>query len=99
MLRTVLLLLLVIVAFLVLLIFSWLNPELIEVDIALAEITLRKSQAFAASLVIGWLFGMASMLIIILKLMNDKRRLRKAVRDAEAQVQNLQSLPMSDPAG
>ncbi len=43
MLRTVLLLLLVVLAFLVILTFSWLNPGSITVDVAFAEVTVLKS--------------------------------------------------------
>lgn len=96
MLRTVLLLLLVVLAFLVILTFSWLNPGSITVDVAFAEVTVLKSLAFAIAIVIGWMMGMLSMLAFILKLANDKRRLRKMARIAQAEASNLQTLPISN---
>ena len=96
MLRTVLLLLLVVLAFLVILTFSWLNPGSITVDVAFAEVTVLKSLGFTIAIVIGWMMGMLSMLAFILKLANDKRRLRKIARIAQAEASNLKTLPISN---
>jgi len=47
-------------------------------------------------LAIGWLFGALSATVLVLKLLRDRRKLRKDVRLAEAEADNLRSLPLRD---
>jgi len=44
----------------------------------------------------GWLFGVASASVYLLKTMNEKRKLRKSIKLAEVELNNLRSLPMQD---
>ena len=96
MLRVVILVLLIILALVIGAVFSWLNPGTITLDLAFAKVELLKSQAFVGALALGWLLGLASAGGYVLKLLNDRRRLKKSMRLAQTEVTNLRSLPMQD---
>lgn len=96
MVRSLVSLLAVLLLFLVVIIFSWQNPGDIEVDLAFAVFTISKALAFAIAIGIGWLWGVLSILVYVVKLLNERRRLRKQVRLAEAELNNLRNLPMHD---
>lgn len=76
--------------------FAWLNPDRVQLNLAFAEMDLLKSQAFSATLAIGWLLGMLSAVGIIMRLQHDKRKLRKEARLAETEVDKLRRLPIHD---
>ena len=96
MIRTLIFLILLISVVLLAAAFAWLNPGSVSLNLAFGEIELEKSQAFALTLAIGWLFGALSATVLVLKLLRDRRKLRKDVRLAEAEADNLRSLPLRD---
>ena len=54
----------------------------------------------AATLIVvfvaGWIFGLLCVSVYLLRLVNERRRLRKSLRIAEAEVSSLRNLPMQD---
>jgi len=88
--------LLPLVAFLVLLlavIFAALNPCAIDLDLGLFQTRLQKSLALALAFGVGWIFGLLCLAAAMVKMVVERRRLRKALRLAEAEVHTLRSLP------
>ena len=96
MIRTLIFVLLLIVVVLLAAAFAWLNPGAVQLNLAFGEFEIEKSQAFALTLAVGWVFGALSATVLVLKLLRDRRKLRKEVRLAEAEADNLRSLPLRD---
>lgn len=77
-------------------VFAWLNPGMVDLELAFTKVQVAKSHAFTVAFALGWLFGILCSLILVLRLLNERRHLRKSVRLAEAEVKNLRSLPLQD---
>jgi uncharacterized integral membrane protein len=90
------LILLLIVIFGVMVVFSYLNTGEVEVNLAFVSITTSISIAFTVTLVVGWLFGVVSMGLYALSLVNERRTLRRALRVSQSEVTSLRNLPLSD---
>ncbi|MEX2494934.1 MAG: LapA family protein [Woeseia sp.] len=78
------------------LVFTRLNPGTIEIDLALGTVESSIPLAFTFAFVAGWFFGVVSMALVAARLIGERRRLRKALRDSEVEVSSLRSLPLSD---
>lgn len=76
--------------------FAALNPGTISVEFAFGEIEVEKSVALIAALVIGWMLGLLCALVGILRLLGQRRSLRRSLRLAEQEVQALRSIPVQD---
>ena len=96
MIRNVLILFVVISAMALAVVFAALNPGLVQLDLAFFEVELQKSLAFVLAFGVGALFGMVCALLMLLKLLNDRRSLRKALKLAEAEVISLREIPLND---
>ncbi len=81
------------VVLLMALLFTALNPGPISVNLGFAEISTPKAVALAVAFGLGWLFGLVCLGLVMLRLYFDRRRLRNALRLAEAEVHALRSLP------
>jgi putative membrane protein len=90
------LILLLIVIFGVMVVFSYLNTGEVEVNLAFVSVTTSISVAFTVTLVVGWLLGVVSMGFYALRLVNERRALRRALRVSESEVTSLRNLPLSD---
>ena len=90
------LILLLIVIFGVMVVFSYLNTGDVEVNLAFVSVTTSVSIAFTLTLVAGWLLGVISMGFYALRLVSERRTLRRALRVSESEVSSLRSLPLSD---
>jgi threonine/homoserine/homoserine lactone efflux protein len=77
-------------------IFSALNPGIIALDFAFFATEVEKSLAVLGAVAFGWIFGIVSALFGILRLVAQRRSLRRALRLAEQEVQALRSLPVQD---
>ncbi|MCC7259178.1 MAG: DUF1049 domain-containing protein [Gammaproteobacteria bacterium] len=73
--------------------FTALNPGAIGIDLGLYEVTMQKSLALALAFAFGWLFGLICLAVVMLRLYLERRRLRNALRLAEAEIHALRSLP------
>lgn len=76
--------------------FAALNPGRLSLDLAFVEITTAKSLALIAAFGLGWVLGMVSVTLAMLRLFSERRRLRKSLRLAEQEVRALRSLPAID---
>ena len=97
MIRTIIFVVLVIGAVVLAATFAWVNPGTVKLDLVFVdELEMQKSLAFALTLAVGWVLGALSATVLVLKLLRDRRKLRKDVRLAEAEADNLRSLPLRD---
>jgi uncharacterized integral membrane protein len=90
------LILLLMIIFGVMVVFSYLNTGDVEINLAFISVTTSISIAFTLTLVVGWLLGVISMGLYALRLVNERRTLRRALRVSESEVSSLRSLPLSD---
>ncbi len=72
------------------------NRGYVEIDLAFAMVNPSIPVAFTVTFVLGWLFGVISMGLYALKLVNERRGLRRSLRDTESEVSSLRNLPLSD---
>ena len=77
-------------------IFAALNPGRITLDFAFGMVEIEKSLAVIGAVALGWGFGMVCAALGILRLLAQRRSLRRALRLAEQEVQALRSLPVLD---
>ncbi len=96
MLRYVLFILVVLFVFMVAVVFAASNPGTLVLDLAFVEIELQKSLAFILFLGVGWLFGVLCAGFLMLKMLAERRQMRKALQLAEAEVKTLRSMPLQD---
>jgi uncharacterized membrane protein YciS (DUF1049 family) len=73
--------------------FAALNSGDIEVDLGLFSTRMQKSLALTLAFAAGWTFGLLCLAVMLLRMVLERRRLRKALRLAEAEVRTLRSLP------
>jgi uncharacterized membrane protein YciS (DUF1049 family) len=90
------LIVLLLVIFAVMIVFSYLNTGDVDINLAFFSVSTSVSIAFTVTLAIGWLLGVASMGIFALRMANERRTLRRALRISESEVSSLRSLPLSD---
>jgi putative membrane protein len=90
------LIILLLLIFGVMIVFSYLNTGDVEVNLAFISVSTSVSIAFTVTLAIGWLLGVASMGLFALRMVNERRALRRALRISESEVSSLRSLPLSD---
>ena len=67
-----------------------------SIDLAFDVVELSIPVAVISVFVIGWLFGVITMGLYALKLVNERRGLRRSLRDTESEVTSLRNLPLSD---
>lgn len=96
MLRYLLYIAVVFAAFLVAVVFAAGNPGVITIDFGFTLLELQKSLAFILFLGVGWLVGVLSAGFLLLRMLAERRQLRKALRLAETEVSSLRSMPLHD---
>jgi len=96
MIRSLLITVLVVVFIGLAAIFAALNPGRITLDFAFLATEIEISLAIIGAAAVGWVFGIACTLVSMLRLMAQRRSLRRALRLAEQEVQALRSLPVQD---
>lgn len=96
MLRTIAYFVLLLLVLLAIAVFAALNPGTVELDVAFARVTLPKALALTAAFALGSAFGVLCAGVVLLRIATERRRLRKALRVAEAEVRALRSLPLND---
>ena len=75
-------------------VFAALNPGPIDLDVVVTRIEIQKSLALILAFGFGWLFGLLCAAIGLIRSINDRRRLRKALRLAEGEVSTLRRMPI-----
>jgi uncharacterized membrane protein YciS (DUF1049 family) len=68
----------------------------VEVNLVLATVTTSVPVAFTIAFAIGWLFGILCMGVWALRLINDRRNLRRSLKVSESEVTSLRNLPLND---
>ena len=76
--------------------FASVNTASIEVDVLYGVYELPQSLVIIGALVVGVFIGLACAALMVLRVAGDRRKLRKALRVAEAEVRSLRSLPMQN---
>jgi uncharacterized integral membrane protein len=95
--RKTVLFLAILFAVLIMAVFAYNNPDRIAVDLGVVRIEgVPVSIAFVVCLALGWVFGLISAGIALLRMSGERRRLRRDLRLAEAEVKSLRSLPLHD---
>jgi uncharacterized membrane protein YciS (DUF1049 family) len=78
-------------------VFAVQNPGTIALDLGVAALAeVRVSVAFAATFALGWLFGLLCCVLPMLRLIGQRRALRRELRAAKTEVSSLRSLPLRD---
>jgi uncharacterized membrane protein YciS (DUF1049 family) len=72
------------------------NTGMIEIDLAFVKLTTSIPLAFTVTFAIGWLFGVLSLSFYVIRLVNERRLLRRSLRMRESEVSSLRNLPLSD---
>ena len=76
--------------------FTFINPGNVEIDLAFGTVSPSIPVAFSVVFIIGWLFGLLCTSVFILRLVNERRQLRRNLRHSEAEVSSLRNLPLND---
>ncbi len=97
MLRNVLTIVLMVLVALAAAVFAAQNPGVITLDLGFMELVdARVSVAFVATFALGWVFGLLCCVYALLRLMHQRRMLRRKLEAAQSEISSLRSLPMHD---
>ncbi|MGB5257445.1 MAG: LapA family protein [Woeseiaceae bacterium] len=96
MLKRVGLLILIIVIAVLMATFTAINTGTVEIDLAFAEFTKPLPLVLTVTFALGWLFGILCMGFFAIKLINERRVLRRSLRLSESEVTSLRGLPLND---
>ena len=86
----------VLLVFVLMIWFTSINPGVVPIDLAFGTVEPTIPLALAVTFVFGWAFGILCASFYVLKLMNERRRLRTQLRNSESEVSSLRSLPIAD---
>jgi len=96
MLKRIAVIVLVVIIFAAMLVFTYYNKGTLDIDLILTTVTTSVPVAFTIAFAIGWLFGIVCMGAWALRLINDRRNLRRSLRVSESEVTSLRNLPLND---
>jgi hypothetical protein len=75
-------------------VFAYSNPEPIDVDVGLVRFErVPMAAAFAIVLTVGWLLGVSSAAVALWRSAGEKRRLKRDLQYAEAELRARQASP------
>ncbi len=87
---------LVLIIFVMMLVFTSSNPGFVDLDLFFLTVRPSVALAFSVTFVIGWAFGLLCTTVFILRLVSERRQLRRALRNSESEVSSLRNLPIAD---
>ncbi len=96
MLKRIGLLILVVAIVVVMVTFTANNTGMVDIDLAFTKVTTSIPLAFTVTFALGWLFGILCLGFFALRLVNERRVLRRSLRMTESEVSSLRNLPLSD---
>lgn len=96
MLKRIALIVVILLVAAVVFVFTSLNTGDMDVNLAFATITRPVPWVLTATFVLGWVFGILCMGFYALKLVNERRALRRSLRMSQTEVTSLRNLPLSD---
>ena len=88
--------LLLLVIFTLMLVFTSTNPGFVTIDLFFMEVSPSIPLAFSVTFVSGWVFGLLCTTVFILRLIHERRQLRRKLSYTESELANLRSLPITD---
>lgn len=91
-----LILILLLCVFVVALLLAYANGGIVTVSYLAGEIHMHLSSALLGAAVIGWLLGLLSSLAVIFRLKREAWKLKRSIRDSEAEIRNLRNLPLKN---
>jgi uncharacterized membrane protein YciS (DUF1049 family) len=96
MLKRIGLVILIVLIAIIMLAFTMGNTGMIDIDLMFTRFNTSIPLAFTVAFALGWLFGILCMGFFALKLINERRLLRRSLKLTENEVSSLRSLPLSD---
>jgi uncharacterized integral membrane protein len=96
MLKRIAILFVFLIILVIMLVFTRLNPGTVTIDLAFGAIESSIPLAFTVTFVFGWLFGLLCTSIFAARIINERRQLRKQLRNSETEVHTLRNLPIVD---
>ena len=96
MLRKILFFVLLVFGLVLAIAFAVMNSGVIELELGFFETEVTKSLALTMAFGVGWVFGLVSAGIILVKFVGERRQLRKSLGLAEAEVRALRNMPIQD---
>lgn len=82
--------------FVVALLLAYANGTTVQLDYLAGDIRVHLSSALLGAAIIGWLLGLLSSLAVIFRLKREAWKLKRSIRDAEAEIRNLRNLPLKN---
>ena len=78
-------------------VFAYNNQATVPLDIGFTRFEeVSMAFAFAICFAFGWIFGLLTVGTAMLRMASERRRLRRELKLAEAEVSSLRSLPLQD---
>lgn len=96
MLKRIGLLILIVVIAIAMATFTAINTGTVDIDLAFARFTKPLPLVLTVTFALGWLFGILCMGFFALKLVNERRVLKRSLRLSESEVTSLRGLPLND---
>jgi len=81
------------IVFALALLLAYANGSIVELDYLVGSEQVHLSSALLGAAVVGWLLGLVSGFTVVFRLRREARRLKRALRDMEAEIRNLRSVP------
>lgn len=75
------------------LLLAYANGGMITLDYLVGSEEVHLSSALLGAAVVGWLLGLVSSFTVVFRLKRESRRLQRSIREAEAEIRNLRSMP------
>ncbi len=96
MLKRIGLLILIVVIAIAMATFTAINTGTVDIDLAFASFSKPLPLVLTVTFALGWLFGILCMGVYALKLVNERRLLKRSLRLSESEVTSLRGLPLND---
>lgn len=75
---------------------AYANGSVVTLDYIAGRTQVHLASAILGAAFVGWVLGVISSLLVIFRLKRETWRLRRSVRDAEAEIRNLRNLPLKN---
>ncbi|HEV2110352.1 MAG TPA: LapA family protein [Gammaproteobacteria bacterium] len=75
---------------------AYANGAIVRLDYLVGSEQVHLSSALLGAAVVGWLLGLVSSFSVVFRLRRESRRLQRSIREAEAEIRNLRSLPFKN---
>ena len=75
---------------------AYANGAIVRLEYLVGSEQVHLSTALLGAAVAGWLLGLVSSFTVVFRLRRESRRLQRSLREAEAEIRNLRSLPFKN---